>query len=195
MQHGLFSSNRNHSFSQVWAYLSAWALSRRYDLRPAMPEYTLNRLSKMFDRRKMNVPSLRTLGLRCGMLPWLLHQHRYSANVLNRPKDIFRKIQLPRKDNVTLINSGLYTIDAFFTVPLWNELSNDLVILPKLRAEANQRLRDLRRDFYYSLKVPLYKNKISGLFNNLIIFESFLKPKCIIKLHFSRKRTRRSTKG
>jgi hypothetical protein len=130
-----------------------WALSRRYDLRPAMPEFTLNRLSKIFERRTLNIPSLRTLGLRCGLLPWLLDEHRYGSNVLNRPKDIFRKIQMPRKENITLINGGVYTIDAFFTVPMWNELSNDLVIRPQLRNEADQRLRDLRRDYYYSLKV------------------------------------------
>jgi hypothetical protein len=134
-----------------------WALSRRYDLRPAMPESALNRLSKIFERRTLNIPSLRTLGLRCGLLPWLLDEHRYGINVLNRPKDIFRKIQMPRKQNLTLINGGVYTTDAFFTVPMWNELANDLVIRPKLRNEADQRLRDIRRDYYYSLKVLLYK--------------------------------------
>jgi hypothetical protein len=134
-----------------------WALSRRYDLRPAMPEYTLNRLSKMFERRSLNIPALRTLGLRCGMLTWLLDEHRYGVNILNRPKDIFRKIQMPLKENITLINGGFYTTDAFFTVPMWNDIANDLVIRPELRNEADQRLRDLRRDFYYSLKVMLLK--------------------------------------
>jgi hypothetical protein len=131
-----------------------WALSRRYDLRPAIPETTLNKLSKIFERRSLNIPSLRTLGVRCGLLPWLLHE---KGNVLNRPKDIFRLLQVPRKENVTIINGGVYTVDAFFTVPMWNDLANDLVIRPELRNEADQRLRDLRRDFYYSLKVLLLK--------------------------------------
>ena len=149
----------------MWAYLSVWALSRRYDLRPAVTEYNLNRLSKMFVQRSLNIPSLRTLGLRCGLMPWLLDEHLYGPNVLMRPKDIFRKIQMPRKQNVTLITGAVYTIDAFFTVPLWNELTNDLVIRPELRNEADQRLNDIRRDFYFSLKVQ-YCETIFALLNN-----------------------------
>jgi hypothetical protein len=130
-----------------------WALSRRYGLRPTMPEYNLNRLSKMFERSALNIPSLRTLGLRCELLPWLLDEHRYGSNILSRPKDIFRKIQVPLKNDVTLLNGGVYTIDAYFTVPVWNELANDLVIRSELRAEANQRLRHIRNIYYYTLKV------------------------------------------
>jgi hypothetical protein len=152
---------------QVWAYLSVWALSRRYDLRPTMPEYNLNRLSKIFERSALNIPSLRTLGLRCGLLPWLLDEHRYGSNILTRPKDIFRKIQTPLKNNVTLLNGGVYTIDAYFTVPLWNELANDLVIRSELREEANQRLRHIRNIFYYTLKVQQHTN-ICILINRFI---------------------------
>jgi hypothetical protein len=130
-----------------------WALSRRYDLRPTMPEYNLNRLSHIFERSALNIPSLRTLGLRCDLLPWLLDEHRYGSNILMRPKDIFRKIQVPLKNNVTLLNGGVYTIDAYFTVPIWNELVNDLVIRSELRAEANQRLKHIRNIYYYTLKV------------------------------------------
>lgn len=106
-------------------------MSRRYDFRPAMPEFTLNRLSMMFERRALNIPSLRTLGLRCGLLPWILDEHRHGSNVVNLPKEIFRMIQMPLKKNITLINDGLYTVEAFVTVPLWNELANDLVIRPE----------------------------------------------------------------
>jgi len=132
---------------QVWAYLSVWAIAKRNDIRPAMPEYTLNRLSELFDERHFKIPSLRTIGSRCNLLPWILDENNFGPNFIGTPKDIFQYLQLPAKENISLVKVGVYIVDAFDTVPLWNQLSHDLVIKEELRKEADQKLMDIRQHF------------------------------------------------
>jgi len=116
-----------------------------------MPEYTLDRLSELFDRRYFRIPALRTIGLKCNLLTWILDAYGSDYYDVGRPKDIFRLLQKPSKENITMIKAIIYIVDAYDAVPLWNELSHDLVIREELRNEADQRLRDIRRDYFYAM--------------------------------------------
>jgi hypothetical protein len=116
-----------------------------------LPEDNLSKIAKMFDRSHFNIPSLRTIGIRCNLLPWILDIHYSGAQIAGKPKDLLRKLQVPLKQNVTMIKVNVYAWDMFHTTPLWNELPNDLVIRKELRDGADQTLKDIRRDYYYSL--------------------------------------------
>jgi hypothetical protein len=136
---------------QIWSYLSVWAIARRHNIRPVLPEHNLNKISKMFDRKHFNVPSLRTVGIKCKLLPWIIDEYRHGTNAIGRPKELFRRLQVPLKQNVTMIKVGVYLFDQFHAIPLWNELAHDLVIRKELRDTADQTLKDIRRDYYFSL--------------------------------------------
>jgi hypothetical protein len=128
-----------------------WAIARRHNLRPVLPEDNLNKIAKMFDRNHFNIPSLRTIGIRCNLLPWILDTHYHGALVLGNQKDLFRKLQVPLKQNITMLKLNVYDFDMIHTVPLWNELSHDLVIRKELRDGADQILRNVRQNYSNSL--------------------------------------------
>jgi hypothetical protein len=128
-----------------------WAIARRHNIRPVLPEYNFNRMAKMFDRSHFNIPTLRSIGIRCNLLTWILEMYNNGAVGAGKPKDLFRHLQVPRKQNLTMIIAAVYAWDSFHTVPLWNELDNDLVIRKELRDGADQTLKDIRRDYYNSL--------------------------------------------
>jgi len=123
-------------------------MARRHNIRPVLPEANLDRMAKMFDRSHFNIPTLRTIGIRCNLLPWILDIYNDGALGAGKPKDMFKHLQIPRKQYLTMIKAGVYAWDLFHTVPLWNELDNDLVIRKELR---DQTLKDIRRDYYNSL--------------------------------------------
>jgi hypothetical protein len=89
--------------TQIWSYLSVWAIARRHNIRPVLPEHNLDKISKMFDRNHFNVPSLLTVGIKCKLLPWIIDEYRHGTNSIGRPKDLFRRLQVPLKQNVTMI--------------------------------------------------------------------------------------------
>jgi hypothetical protein len=124
-----------------------WAIARRHNIRPVLPEDNLNKLAKMFDRSHFNIPSLRTIGIRCNLLPWILDTHYHSALIVGNTKDLFKKLQVPPTENITLLKVQVYEFDLYHTVPMWNELANDLVIRKELRDGANQILNHVRHNY------------------------------------------------
>jgi hypothetical protein len=135
----------------VWSYLSVWAIARRHNIRPILPEHNLNKIAKMFERKHFTIPSLRTVGIKCKLFPWTQDEYQHGTNSFGTAKDLFRKLQVPLKQNVTMIKVGAYNFDVLHVVPLWNELTNDLVVRKELRDGADQTLKDIRRDFFNSL--------------------------------------------
>jgi hypothetical protein len=150
--HSFTESKVDFSFlMQVWSYLSIWAIARRHNIRPVLPEDNLNKLAKMFDRSYFNIPSLRTIGIRCNLLPWILDTHYHSALIVGKPKDLFKKIQVTPRENITLLKVQVYEFDVFHTAPLWYELANDLVIRKELRDGADQILKQVRQNYSKNL--------------------------------------------
>jgi hypothetical protein len=110
----------------------------------------------MFDRSHINIPTLRSIGIRCNLLPWILDIYNDVALGAGKPKDMFKHLQIPRKQNLTMIVANVYAWDLFHTIPLWNELANDLVIRKELRDRVDQTLKDIRCDYYYTVVRELF---------------------------------------
>jgi hypothetical protein len=139
----------------VWNFLSLWASAKRHNVRPIMNKSSLDFMLKIFNQTAMNIPTVEEIDEKCNLDGLLTEMYANGSNIITSRYDLFKQLEVLPEQGYKMLNFYFYLVNSEELVPLWNQLSTELVLNSEFVDEAQRQLHEIK-EMHVKLMVKKY---------------------------------------
>jgi hypothetical protein len=136
----------------VWNFLSLWATAKRHNVRPIMNKSSLDFMLKIFNQTAINIPTVEEIDEKYNLDGLFTEMYLNESTNINSRYDLFEQLEVLPEQGYKMLKVSYYFVNSEELVPMWNQLTTELVLNSEFVDEAQRQLHEIK-EMHFKLMV------------------------------------------